>query len=94
MIVTLLPRQEGSRISYPYSLESDELHLKKEFMVECMGRDIVQSGAEGVTCTKFRLTGGGIGPAYYWVDDDGVLRQVLVDDRKMIRLRVESDEDE
>jgi len=92
-LVTLLPRQEGSRISYPYSLESDELHLKKEFMVECMGPDIVQSGAEGMTCTKFRLTGGGIRPAYYWVEDDGVLRQVLIDDRKMIRLRETVDKD-
>jgi hypothetical protein len=93
-LVTLLPRQKGSRISYPYSLESGELNLKKDFMVECMGPDIVQAGVEGVTCTKFRLTGGGIRPAHYWVDDDGVLRQVLIDDRKMIRLRDESGVDE
>jgi hypothetical protein len=85
-LVTLLPRQEGSRISYPYSLESEELNLKKDFMVECLGADIVQSGKEGVTCTKFRLTGGGNNPAYYWVDDDGVLRRVLIDERKLIRL--------
>jgi hypothetical protein len=93
-LVTLLPRQEGSRVSYPYSLESDELHLKKDFLVECMGPDIVQSGAEGVTCMKFRLTGNGIHPAFYWVDDGSVLRQVLIDDRKMIRLRDDTDKDE
>ena len=85
-LVTLLPRQEGSRISYPYSLESEELHVKKDFLVECMGRDIVQSGPEGISCTKFRLTGRGIHPAFYWVSDDGVLRQVLIDERKLMRL--------
>jgi hypothetical protein len=93
-LVTLLPRQEGSRISYPYSLESEELNLKEHYLVECMGRDTVQSGEEEVTCTKFRLTGGGNSPAYYWVDDDDVLRQVLIDERKLIRLRDAPDKDE
>ena len=86
-LVTLLPRKQGSRISYPYWLESEELQLKKDFLVECLGRDTVRSGEEGITCTKFRLTGGGIRPAYYWVSGDGVLRQVLMDDRKLMRLR-------
>jgi hypothetical protein len=93
-LVTLLPRQEGNRISYPYSLESDELNLKKDFLVECMSQDTVQSGEEEVTCTKFRLTGGGNSPACYWVDDDDVLRQVLIDERKLIRLRDAPDKDE
>lgn len=85
-LVTLLPRQEGIRISYPYSLESEELNLKKDFLVECLGPDIVQSGPEGITCTKFRLSGGGNRPAFYWVSDDGVLRQVLIDERGLMRL--------
>jgi len=88
-LVTLLPRQEGHHFSFPHWLESGELNLKKNFMVECMGPDIVQVGKEGVTCTKFRLSGNGIHPAFYWVDDDGVLRQVLIDERKLIRLRDE-----
>ncbi|MFW6114344.1 MAG: hypothetical protein ACOC7K_01235 [bacterium] len=89
-LVTLLPRQEGSRISFPHWLESEELNLKKDFTVECMGPETVQTGQEGVTCTKFRLTGGGNHPAFYWVDDHGVLRQVLIDERKLIRLREEA----
>ncbi len=91
-LVTLLPRQEGSRISFPYWLESEELNLKKDFVAECMGSDAIQSGQESVNCTKFRLTGGGNHPAYYWVDGDGVLRQVLIDERKLIRLRTSGGE--
>jgi hypothetical protein len=90
-LVTLLPRQKGSRISYPYSLESEELNLKKNFLVECLGWDTVQSGQEGITCTKFQLTDGGV-PNYYWVDDDGLLRQVLIDELKLIRLQDGPDE--
>jgi len=93
-LVTLLPREKSSRVSFNHWLESDELNLKKDFLVECMGRDTVQSGEEGITCTKFRLTGGGNSPAYYWVDDDDVLRQVLIDERKLIRLRDAPDKDE
>jgi hypothetical protein len=93
-LVTLLPRQEGTRISFPYWLESGELNLKKDFMVKCMGPDIVQWGPEGVTCTKFRLTGNGIQPAFYWVDDNGVLRQVLIDERKLIRLQGDESQSE
>ena len=92
-LVTLLPRQEGGRISYPYSLESEELNLKRDFLVECMGRGTVQWGPEGISCTKFRLTGGGNHPAFYWVSDDGVLRQVLIDERKLMRLVGERNKD-
>lgn len=92
-LVTLLPRQEGSRVSYPYALESEEFHLKENYLVECLGRDTVPAGKERITCTKFQLGHGGIHPAYYWVDDDGVLRQVLIDERKLIRLQDDSDED-
>lgn len=92
-LVTLLPRKKGSRLSYPYSLESEELNLKKDFLVECMGRDTVQSGPERISCTKFRLTGGGNHPAFYWVGDDGVLRQVLIDERKLMRLMDEPNKD-
>ena len=93
-LVTLLPREKGSRVSFDHWLESEELNLKKEFVVECLGWDTVQSGQEEVTCTKFRLTGGGNHPAYCWVDDDGVLRQVLIDERKLMRLQDASDKDE
>ena len=86
-LVTLLPREKGNRVSFDHWLESEEFNLKKGFVVECTGRDVVQAGREGVTCTKFCLTGGGNHPAYYWVDDNGVLRQVLLDERKWIRLR-------
>ena len=81
-------------MSYPCSLESEEFNLKKDFLVECLGQDTVQSGQEGITCTKFRLTGGGIQPADFWVSDDGVLRQVLIDEMKLIRLRDTPDKDE
>jgi hypothetical protein len=86
-IVTLLPREKGSRISFAHWLESEELHLKKDFVVECLGRDTVAQAEKQVVCTKFCLTGGGNHPAYYWVDDESVLRQVLIDNRKWIRLR-------
>ena len=93
-LVTLLPRQEGIRISYPYSLESGELNLKKDFLVECMGRETVQSGQERITCAKFRLTGSGIHPAFFWVNDDGVLHRVLIDGRKLMQLQNDRDKGE
>jgi len=92
-IVTLLPRQKGIRISFPHWLE-EEFFVKKDFQVECLGRDTVQSGEEGIICTKFRLTGGGIHPLLYWVSDDDVLRQVLIDERKLIRLQDDQDKGE
>jgi len=86
-LVTLLPRERGSRVSFPHWLESEELNLKNDFMVECTGQDGLPLGGQNVECTLFRLTGGGIRPAYYWVDGGGVLRQVLIDDRKLLRLK-------
>jgi hypothetical protein len=90
-LVTLMPRQKGSRISYPYSIESEDFILvERDFLVECMGRGTVQSGQERITCTKFCLNGRD----FYWVGDDGVLRQVLTGGGKLWRLRDNSDEDE
>jgi len=54
-LVTLLPREKGSRVSFDHWLESEEMNLKRDFVVECLGWDTVQSGQEGITCTKFRL---------------------------------------
>jgi len=93
-LVTLLPREKGGRVSFDHWLETEELNLKRDFVVECLGWDAVQSGQEGIGCTKFRLTGGGNHPAYYWVDDDGVIRQVLIDERKLMRLRETPNKDE
>jgi len=53
--------------------------------------DKQQSDQEGMTCAKFRLTGSGIHPAFFWVSDDGVLRQVLIDGRKLMRLQDDQD---
>jgi hypothetical protein len=36
-LLPLLPRDKGSRISFPYWLESSELNLKKDFEIECLG---------------------------------------------------------
>jgi hypothetical protein len=73
-------------VSFDHWLESEELNLKKSFVVECIGVEAVPWKDENVPCTKFRLTGGGNHPAYYCVGDDDVLRQVLIDDRALIRL--------
>lgn len=86
-IVTLLPRQAGIRISFPYWLESKEFNLKKDFVVECMGKESLQCGQKSRSCTKFCLTGVGIRPSIYWVSDDDALRQILIDERKLMRLQ-------
>lgn len=88
-LVTLLPRQTGSRISFSHWLESEELNLKKDFVVECVGEETLQLGDKNISCTKFRLTGSGANPALYWVSDDDLLRQVVLDERKVIRLEEE-----
>jgi len=86
-LVALLPRQNGNRVAFQNWLESEELNLKRDFVVECLGREAIPEGNDQITCTKFRLTGGGIMPAVYWVSEDDLLRQVLLDERKWIRLR-------
>jgi hypothetical protein len=90
-LVTLLARTRGDRVSFDHWLESEELNLKKNFVVECTGVETIPWKDEDVTCTKFRLTGGGNHPAYYWVDDDDVLRQVLIDGRGLMRLTDDPD---
>jgi hypothetical protein len=86
-LVTLLPRQEGIRISFSHWLQSERVNLQKDFVVECLGRESLQWGDKNISCTKFRLTGSSIHPALYWVGDDDLLRQIVLDERKVIRLR-------
>lgn len=86
-IVTLLPREKGTRITFGHWLESSELNLKKEFLAESLGPEALRVEDAEVRCTKFRLDGKGIRTAYYWVDDDDMLQQVLIDGRKRLLLK-------
>lgn len=85
-LVTLLPRQKGSVVVFDHWMESEELNQKRKFQVESLGVDSIHLGDVDVSCTKFRLDGGGNHPAYYWVDESDVLQQVLADGRKLIQL--------
>lgn len=85
-LVTLLPRQKGSVVVFDHWMESEELNQKRKYRVESLGVDSIHRGDIGVSCTKFRLDGGGSHPAYYWVDESDVLQQVLADEQKLIQL--------
>lgn len=85
-LVTLVPREAGTRISFDHWLESEEMHRKQDFLLESLGPDPIARDGRRVACTKFRLTGGGNLPAFYWVSESGVLEQVLIDERKWIVL--------
>jgi hypothetical protein len=67
-------------------LESGELHLKKDFLLESLGDEEITSNGQKLSCTKFRLTSRQIRPAYFWVTADGRLQRILLDDRKIIDL--------
>lgn len=85
-LVTLVPRTPGKSYSYDYSLESDEMNLKKGYRLSVLEPEEITIGDRKVKCSKLELTGGGIRPAYYWVSEDGVLQRILLDDRKVIEL--------
>ena len=68
-------------------MESEELNQKTDFRVQSLGTETIEQGKAEISCTKFRLEGAGNFPAHYWVDDAGVLRQILIDERKVIQLQ-------
>ena len=85
-LVTLVPRTPGLAFSYQYSLEAEELNLKEKYRLLVLQPETITSGNQQVKCSKFKLTGGGIHPVYYWVTEDSVLQRVLIDDRKVMEL--------
>ncbi|MFA7159457.1 MAG: hypothetical protein WC299_09155 [Kiritimatiellia bacterium] len=85
-LVTLASRTPGTTISFEYWLESGELNLKKNYRLFTLQPETITCGGRQVKCSKFRLTGGGINPVYYWVTEDGVLQRILIDDRKVLEL--------
>lgn len=86
-LVALLPRKAGTRISFGQWMESEEMNLKKDFVAECLGAESLRFGDKEISCTKYRLTGTGIREAMFWVSEDDLLRQVVLDERKVIRLQ-------
>jgi hypothetical protein len=86
-LVTLVPRTPGKTYSYEHSLESEELNLKKKYRLSVLQPEAITIGDSQVECSKFKLTGGGISPAYYWVTKNGVLQRLMMDDRKVIELK-------
>ena len=87
-LVTLIPRKKGTRISFGHSLETSELNLKKDFLLESLGEDTIARGDQEIRCTKFQLTSRQIRPMLFWVKD-GVLERMLFDNRKLIDRQIE-----
>jgi hypothetical protein len=85
-LLPLLSREKGTRFSYPHWLESSELGLKKDFMIECLGEEEIARGDQKVLCTKYRLTSNQVMPMDAWIDSDDILQRILMDERKMIDL--------
>lgn len=88
-LLPLLPQEQGLRISFPYWLESSELHLKQDFVIECLGQEEIHRNGQRLPCTKYRLTSDQIRPMDAWVDRDRVLQRVLIDERKVMDLMEE-----
>jgi len=85
-LLPLLPREKGLRISFPHWLESSELHLKKDFVIECLGEEQITRGTQKWRCTKYRLTSSQIMPMDAWIDSDNILQRLLIDERKVLDL--------
>ena len=91
-LVTLLPTTPGRTYSYAYSLESGEMNLKKKYALTALQPETITVSNTQIACSKFELTGGGsISPVYYWVSRDGVLQRMMMDDRKVMELKVTPD---
>ena len=89
-LVTLVPRTPGKTYSYGHSLETSELNLKENYRLTVLEPESIVIAGRAVKCAKFRLAGGGIRPVFYWVGEDGVLQRLMLDDRKIIELKVEA----
>jgi hypothetical protein len=85
-LLTLVSRKAGSVYKFKYQLESEEMHLKKDYCLKVMSEESISVSGKELFCTKFKLTGGSIRPVYYWVSQDGVLQKLLMDDRKQLEL--------
>jgi len=83
-LVTLVSRTPGKTFSYKYSLESEEMNLKGNYHLEVLTPEAITSGDRQVQCSKFKLTGGGIHPVYFWVTKNGVLQRLMMDDWKVM----------
>ena len=85
-LVTLVSRTPGKIYTYKHSVESEEMNLKENYRLEVLPSETITSSDRQVECSKFKLTGGGIHPVYYWVTKDGVLQRLMMDDRKVMEL--------
>jgi len=86
-LATLLPKKPGSVYTYKYSLESSELNLKKQYRLTVLPPETITCNGQEVMCSKFQVAGGGIHPIYYWVNKQGLLQRVLIDDQKIMELK-------
>ena len=85
-LLPLLPRAKETRISFQHWLESSELHLKKQFLIECLGEEEITRGDRKLLCTKYRLTSNQTMPMDAWIDSDNILQRLLIDERKVMDL--------
>lgn len=86
-LVTLVPRTPGKAYSYSYSLESEELNLKSNYRLIVLQPEAITIGEREVICTKLKLEGKTIRPAFYWISKDNVLQRILLDGRKVLELQ-------
>ncbi len=78
-LVTLVPRTPGSAFSYKYSLESGELNLKKDYRLIVLQPETITCAGRPVKCSKYQLSGGGIRPVYYWVNEKSLPTRIASD---------------
>jgi len=72
-----------------HCLEASELNLKMDHRLDYVGEEELSIDGRKQSLHKFKHTGAGSNPAYYWVSEQRELVRVLLDDCKELSLTTE-----
>ncbi|NQT20333.1 MAG: hypothetical protein HQ592_11555 [Planctomycetes bacterium] len=83
-LFSLLPRKEGPTIKLGHVMEVSELNLKGPAVIEYVGQEQITINQEEVQLHKFVYKRRSRTVEEAWVDDEGALRRIRIDGRKIL----------
>lgn len=83
-ILTLLPRDEEKTYSIGHFMEISELNLKGPATIQYKGLDEIKLHGDLMSLHKFNYERDGRVSVEVWLDDKDNLRQIRIDDRKLL----------
>jgi hypothetical protein len=83
-VFSMLPRRQGASFAIGHVMEVSELNLKGPATIRCVGPDEITLHGNPIELHKFVYEPNGRVIEEAWVDNEGALRQVRIDRRKML----------